>query len=71
VVTRPSQGGGHGYASSDPEMDAIFIASGYGIRKGAVLDRVRNVDVAPTLAALLGVEMGKVDGRILREILTR
>ncbi|MCC6394875.1 MAG: alkaline phosphatase family protein [Bryobacterales bacterium] len=71
VVTRTSQGGGHGYASSDPEMDAIFIASGYGIRKGAVLDRIRNVDVAPTLAALLGVEMGKVDGRILREILTR
>jgi hypothetical protein len=71
VVTRPSQGGGHGYASSDPEMDAIFLASGYGIRKGAVLDRIRNIDVAPTLAALLGVEMDTVDGRVLREILTR
>lgn len=71
VVTRPTQGGGHGYASSDPEMDAIFIASGYGIRKGTVVDRVRNIDIAPTLASLLGVRMENVDGRALREILTR
>ena len=27
----PQQGGSHGYLASDPDMDAIFIASGYGV----------------------------------------
>ncbi|HUQ92982.1 MAG TPA: ectonucleotide pyrophosphatase/phosphodiesterase [Bryobacteraceae bacterium] len=69
VVMRASPGGAHGYIATDPDMDAIFIASGQGIRSGVVVDRVRNVDVAPTLAALLGVTMPAVDGRVLREIL--
>ena len=51
------QGGSHGYLASDPEMDAIFIASGYGVRRGGKLDRVRNIEVAPTIATLLGVQL--------------
>lgn len=61
--------GTHGYRNSDPELDGIFIASGYGIKSGTVLDRVANIDVAPTLAELLGVKLENVDGRVLREIL--
>ena len=34
------QAGSHGYLASDPDMDAIFIASGYGVRPGTQLDRI-------------------------------
>ncbi len=58
----PQTGGSHGYPASDPDMEAIFIASGYGIRKGAKLDRVANTDVAPTIAGLLGVQLPSAKG---------
>ncbi len=34
------------------------------------LDTVNNIDVAPTAATLLNVEMKDVEGRVLTEILT-
>ncbi len=63
-------GGTHGYASTDPELDGIFIASGAGIKKGVRLERVSNLDVAPTIARLLGVELPTADGRAMEEILS-
>jgi predicted AlkP superfamily pyrophosphatase or phosphodiesterase len=70
-LTGPSinYSGTHGYNNADPELDGIFIASGAGIKKGVRLQRVRNVDVAPTIARLLGLELPNVDGRVLEEIL--
>ena len=61
--------GTHGYPNSDPELDGIFLASGYGIKPGVKLERVSNLDVAPTIAELLGVPLPNVDGRVLTEIL--
>jgi len=61
--------GSHGYLATDPDMDAILLAWGYGIRPGVTLERIQNVDVAPTVAALLGLKMKGVVGRELREIL--
>ena len=61
--------GSHGYLSSNSEMDAIFIASGYGVKKGARLDQITNRDVAPTIAKLLGLKMEGVEGRVLDDIL--
>src|SRR5438270_5985781 len=40
--------GAHGYSNTDPELSAIFIASGYGIRSGVILDSIKNLSVAPT-----------------------
>jgi hypothetical protein len=61
--------GTHGYISSDAEIQALFIASGRGIKPGVKLQSVDNVDVAPTAAKLLGVELKNVDGKALTEIL--
>lgn len=61
--------GAHGYLGTHPLMGASFVASGAGVKKGVVLDRIRNVDVAPTIGALLKVEMKDVDGRVLQEML--
>ncbi len=54
----PQQSGSHGYLASDPDLDAIFIASGFGVKPGMKLERVANIDVAPTIAKLLGVSFG-------------
>jgi predicted AlkP superfamily pyrophosphatase or phosphodiesterase len=61
--------GAHGYVATDPDMEAIFIAWGYGIRQGARVERVRSVDIAPTIARLLGVDLGKVEGQPIGAIL--
>jgi hypothetical protein len=61
----PQQRGSHGYLASDPEMDALFIASGYGVRAGALTGRISNVDVAPTIAKLLGVSLPSAKGKPL------
>lgn len=54
--------GMHGYLPSVPAMATGFIMSGAGVRKGVQLPFVRMVDVAPTVAALLGVDLGNTAG---------
>jgi predicted AlkP superfamily pyrophosphatase or phosphodiesterase len=61
--------GSHGYLNTDPDMQAIFVASGAGIRKGAALGPIRSLDVAPTIARLLGIAFAGAEGRALDEIL--
>ena len=70
-VTATESVGSHGYLNTDPEMNAIFIAWGRGIRKGTQLGTIRNLDVAPTIAALLGITMTDIEGRALTELLIR
>ena len=57
------QAGSHGYPASDPAMDPVFIASGYGVRPGARLGRIQNIDVASTIAELLGVALPNAKGK--------
>ena len=69
VTELKSPGGSHGYPSTDPNMNGVFIASGRGIKAGVKLGIVDNIDVAPTLAAILGESFLGTDGKVLREIL--
>ena len=64
----PAGGGTHGYLNSDPKMQAIFIAWGAGVPKGIRLGRIVNLDVAPTIAALLGIDMKNVKGHAIEQI---
>jgi arylsulfatase A-like enzyme len=63
--------GHHGYLSTNPKMNAVFVAWGRGIKPGAKLDLVQNIDIAPTIARLLEVELPNAQGRPLREILSQ
>ncbi len=63
-------GGTHGYLNSDPQMQAIFMAWGSGIKPGVRLGTISNLDVAPTIAALLGIELTKATGHPLTKILS-
>ena len=68
-VTGTANLGYHGYLASNPNMNALFIASGRGIKRGIKLGIVDNIDVAPTIAHLLGQELPGADGKVLSEIL--
>jgi predicted AlkP superfamily pyrophosphatase or phosphodiesterase len=63
--------GTHGYDPNQPGMHATFVAWGVGVRSGVTLGTIGNIDVAPTLGALLGVPMKDVDGRVLEEIVVK
>src|SRR6185437_1072028 len=52
--------GAHGYLNTDPDMEALFIASGAHIRSGVDLGFISNVRVAPTIAKILGVSLPTV-----------
>jgi predicted AlkP superfamily pyrophosphatase or phosphodiesterase len=54
--------GAHGYLPTEPRMFTGFIASGAGVRRGVPLPSVRQIDIAPTVARLLGFDMPNVDG---------
>ncbi|HYP13096.1 MAG TPA: alkaline phosphatase family protein, partial [Bryobacteraceae bacterium] len=66
TAAMPQRAGSHGYLASDPDMDAIFIASGFGVRPGVKLDKVSNLDVAPTIANLLGVSLPSAIAKPIR-----
>lgn len=63
-------GGTHGYLNTDPQMQAIFMAWGSGIKPGVRLGTISNLDVAPTIAALLGIKLTNATGRPLTAILS-
>lgn len=73
VVSQAAVGslGSHGYLNTDPEMNAIFIAWGRGIRPHSRIPELRNLDIGPTIAALLGLKMNGTVGSPLVSILAK
>jgi predicted AlkP superfamily phosphohydrolase/phosphomutase len=62
--------GGAGYDSALEEMHGIFVAVGRGVKEGETISPVRMVDIAPTVARLLGFTPAEiVDGLALDEIM--
>jgi len=59
-----------GYLSGQPGSEAGFVAWGRGIRAGVRVPYMRQTDVAPTVARLLGLDLGDVAGRPLIGILS-
>jgi predicted AlkP superfamily pyrophosphatase or phosphodiesterase len=62
--------GMHGYFPTNPQMATGFIASGRGIRQGVVVPSLRMLDVAPTVAALLHLDLPSAEGVPLVGILS-
>jgi arylsulfatase A-like enzyme len=50
-------------------MQAIFIAWGADIPAGTHVGSISNLDVAPTIAALLGLELPSAKGHAIDQIL--
>lgn len=58
---RLTQKAQHGYSEEFPEMRAVFMIAGAGIEKGNV-ENARLIDVAPTLAAIMGGRLSDAQG---------
>jgi hypothetical protein len=52
-------------------MNAVCVLSGAGIRPGIHLQNVENIDIAPTVARLLGLHDFTADGQVLEDALAK
>ncbi|MBR6088471.1 MAG: alkaline phosphatase family protein [Anaerolineaceae bacterium] len=54
-----------------PERDetTTFFACGPSVRKGVVIPRTKMINEAPTMAAMVGLNMDKCEGHVIKEIL--
>jgi predicted AlkP superfamily pyrophosphatase or phosphodiesterase len=57
--------GSGGYLPGRAGMDAGFVAWGRGLRTRVRIPQMQQADVAPTAAALLGVQLGEIAGHAL------
>lgn len=62
VAPKLGQAATHGFRSDLPEMKASLFMSGPGVPTGPVLDGAAMVDVAPTLATLMGLSLPTAEG---------
>src|SRR5262249_43086781 len=60
----------HGYLPQHPRMHPMLVLSGAGVKRNVYLPHARNVDIAPTIAHLLGIDVGTVTGHVLVDALT-
>jgi arylsulfatase A-like enzyme len=62
--------GEHFLDPEQPDMHAAFALAGPGVKEGADLGLIRQIDVAPTLCLLLGIEPpAQATGEVLRSAL--
>jgi predicted AlkP superfamily pyrophosphatase or phosphodiesterase len=61
----------HGYLPQHPRMYPALALSGAGVKQSVILPHAKNIDIAPTIAHLLGLEMRNVSGEVLQGILTQ
>jgi predicted AlkP superfamily pyrophosphatase or phosphodiesterase len=70
-LEKPERKGTHGHDPALPDLHATFIAWGVGIQSGAQLGEIQNTEVAPTIAAILGIAMPDTDGKPLAAALKK
>jgi predicted AlkP superfamily pyrophosphatase or phosphodiesterase len=71
IALRDTKGGAHGYLPEHPDLEATCVIWGAGIKPGTSLGKVSNLDVAPTIARLLGVELPSAQGKPFVEALAK
>ena len=59
----------HGHFQLDPNLYGTCVISGSGVKPSLVLDEIKNIDITPTMAKLLGIPFPDADGRVLEEAL--
>lgn len=62
-TTKLHQKAQHGYSEEFEEMRASFMVEGEGIRAGENLGAMNLIDIAPTLAAVMGFELPQSEGK--------
>ena len=70
LVASPRRGD-HGYIPDAPAMHTGLIIAGAGIRAGIGMPFARQIDIAPTVARLLGLTLPKAEGVAMTGLLDR
>jgi predicted AlkP superfamily pyrophosphatase or phosphodiesterase len=68
MKTTPPRGQ-HGFINTMPDVQALFVASGAAIKPGVSLGAISNLQVAPTIAKILGVQLPDAKQAPLNQIL--
>lgn len=75
TFTRLTRGGEHkgchGYRPEKTGYQTFFALKGPGIRENQVVEKMNLADEGPTLAALLGLDLGITDGKVIRAFLEK
>jgi predicted AlkP superfamily pyrophosphatase or phosphodiesterase len=71
TISKASEKATHGHLPSRSETRATLIISGKGIKTGGKIEYARLIDIAPTVARLLGLEMRTARGRVLSEVIEK
>jgi predicted AlkP superfamily pyrophosphatase or phosphodiesterase len=69
VAAKP--GGAHGHVPNRRQSRAAFMIRGPGIKRNKDIGIVRLLDVAPSIARVLGIELEDVEGTVLTEVFAR
>lgn len=62
--------GTHGYLPTRPSMSTGFIAAGRGFKQGAVIGKIKLIDIAPTVSRLLGLRLPDIEGTAIQALLS-
>jgi predicted AlkP superfamily pyrophosphatase or phosphodiesterase len=60
--------GYHGYVGTNPKMNAALVISGGGIKRGARIGMVNNIDIAPTIAKIFETEIPGAAGKPIQDL---
>ncbi|WP_449619924.1 alkaline phosphatase family protein [Robertmurraya sp. Marseille-Q9965] len=59
----------HGYSPDKEDYQTFFLASGKGVQLRNEIPSMGLIDIGPTLAKLLGLDLGKTDGKVIDSII--
>ncbi len=69
VIKQSKLTGTHGYLPDQPDMLSMCIISGPGLKAGTKLGKIRAIDIAPTVARILGIELPAAEGKPIEKLL--
>lgn len=69
IIPNAPPKGAHGHFQLDPNLYGGCVISGAGVKQGVVLEEIKNIDVTPTMAKLLGIPFPDADGQVLEAAL--
>jgi len=61
----------HGYDPMTEDYGTFFMAKGKNIKENVLIDSMELVDEGTTLAHMLGIDLGEVDGKVIYDMLKK
>ncbi|RTR27122.1 alkaline phosphatase family protein [Robertmurraya yapensis] len=59
----------HGYSPDKEDYQTFFLASGKGVQPNEEIPSMGLIDIGPTLARLLGLDLGETDGQVIEQFI--